>query len=59
MIRLYLKAYKPVELCQLYNALHVARNMIPDAGKSHPAADLDEVLSYLSGYMDAKGDSDK
>lgn len=57
MIRLYLNSYKPAELCQLYNALHVARNMIPDTDKSHPVSDLDEVLSYLSGYMDAKGDS--
>lgn len=59
MIRLYLKAYKPDELCQLYNALHVARSTIPDDGKSYPISDLDEALSYLSGYLDAKGDSGK
>lgn len=26
---------------------------------TNPANDLDEVLQYLSGYMDAKGDSAK
>lgn len=59
MIRLYLKNYKHVELVQLYNALLRARNMVKADVQTNPANDLDEVLQYLSGYMDAKGDSAK
>lgn len=59
MIRLYLKNYKHVELVQLYNALARARNMVKADVSTNPANDLDEVLQYLSGYMDAKGDSAK
>lgn len=59
MIRLYLKNYKHVELVQLYNALSRARNMVKADVPANPANDLDEVLQYLSGHMDAKGDSAK
>lgn len=59
MIRLYLKNYKHVELVQLYNALSRARNMVKADVPTNLANDLDEVLQYLSGYMDAKGDSAK
>ena len=59
VIRLYLKAYKPVELVQLYNALTVARAAVSSPAPSHVASDLDEIMVYLSGYMDAKGDSVK
>lgn len=59
MIRLYLKNYKHVELVKLYNALSCARNMVKADVPTNPANDLDEVLQYLSGYMDAKGDSAK
>lgn len=56
MIRLYLNNYKPAELVQLYNALSLARNTVKADITTNPANDLDEVLQYLSGYMDAKGD---
>lgn len=56
MIRLYLNAYKPVELVQLYNALSVARAAVSSPAPSHVASDLDEIMVYLSGYMDAKGE---
>ena len=59
MIRLYLKNYKPCELVQLYNALSLARSAVKTATPTNPAQDLDEILQYLSGYMDAKGDSEK
>ena len=59
MIRLYLKNYKPAELVQLYNALSLARSAVKTATSTNPAQDLDEILQYLSGYMDAKGDSKK
>jgi len=59
MIRLYLKAYKPVELVQLYNALSLARTMVKADVSTNTAKDLDEVLQYISGYMDAKGVSAK
>lgn len=59
MIRLYLKAYKPAELVQLYNALTVARATVSSPAQSHVASDLDEIIVYLSGYMDAKGESEK
>ena len=59
MIRLYLKNYKHVELVQLYNALWRARNMVKADIPTNPANDLDEALQYLSGYLDAKGDSVK
>lgn len=56
VIRLYLNAYKPVELVQLYNALSVARAAVSSPAPSHVASDLDEIMVYLSGYMDAKGE---
>lgn len=56
MIRLYLKNYKPAELVQLYNALLLARSMVKGVVPTNTAKDLDEVLQYMSGYMDAKGD---
>lgn len=59
MIRLYLKNYKPAELVQLYNALSLARAMVKANVPTNTAKDLDEVLQYMSGYMDAKGDSAK
>lgn len=59
MIRLYLKNYKPAELVQLYNALSLARTMAKADVPTNTAKDLDEVLQYISGYMDAKGDSAK
>lgn len=59
MIRLYLKNYKPAELVQLYNALSLARSVVKSSVPTNSAKDLDEVLQYMSGYMDAKGDSAK
>lgn len=59
MIRLYLKNYKPAELVQLYNALSLARSMANTDVPTNTVKDLDEVLQYISGYMDAKGDSAK
>lgn len=59
MIRLYLKNYKPTDLVQLYNALSLARTMVKGDVLTNTAKDLDEVLQYISGYMDAKGDSAK
>ena len=59
MIRLYLKNYKAAELVQLYNALSLARSVVKADIPTNPAQDLDEILQYLSGYMDAKGDSKK
>lgn len=59
MIRLYLKNYKPAELVQLYNALSLARSVVKADIPTNSAKDLDEVLQYMSGYMDAKGDSAK
>lgn len=59
MIRLYLKNYKPAELVQLYNALSLARTMVNTDVPTNTVKDLDEVLQYISGYMDAKGDSAK
>lgn len=59
VIRLYLKNYKPVELVQLYNALTVARAAVLSLAPSHVASDLDEIMVYLSGYMDAKRESTK
>lgn len=59
MIRLYLKNYKLVELVQLYNALSLARTMVKADVSTNTAKDLDEVLQYISGYMDARGDSAK
>ena len=54
MIRLYLKNYRSAELVQLYNALSLARStLVPDA-PTNPTKDLDELLVYLSGYMDGK-----
>ena len=59
MIRLYLKNYKPAELVQLYNALSLTRTMVNADVSTNTAKDLDDVLQYISGYMDAKGDSAK
>lgn len=59
MIRLYLNRYKPAELVQLYNALSLARIMVNADVPTSTSKDLDEVLQYISGYMDAKGDSAK
>ena len=59
MIRLYLKNYKPAELVQLYNALSLALAMVKADVPTNTAKDLDDVLQYISGYMDAKGDSAK
>ena len=59
MIILYQKNYKPAELVQLYNALSLARTMVKADVSTNTAKDLDEVLQYMSGYMDAKGDSAK
>ena len=59
MIRLYLKNYKPAELSQLYNALSFVRTMVKGDVPTNTAKDLDEALQYISGYMDAKGDSAK
>ena len=56
MIRLYLKNYKPAELVQLYSALSLASTMVKADVSTNTAKDLDEVLQYISGYMDAKGD---
>lgn len=54
MIRLYLKNYRPAELVQLYNALSIARSTVVAGVHTNPAKDLDELLVYLSGYMDGK-----
>ena len=54
MIRLYLKNYKPAELVQLYNAVSLARSSVAADVSTNPAKDLDELLVYLSGYMDGK-----
>lgn len=59
MIRLYLKNYKPAELVQLYNALSLARSVVKADISTNTAKDLDEVLQYMFGYMDAKEDSAK
>ena len=59
MIRLYLNNYKPAELVQLYNVLSLARTMVKADVPTNTVKDLDEVLQYISGYMDAKGDSAK
>lgn len=55
MIRLYLKNYRPAELVQLYKALSLARSTVAADVPTNPAKDLDELLVYLSGYMDGKG----
>lgn len=59
MIRLYLKNYKSSELVQLYNALSLARIMVKADVSTNTVKDLDEVLQYISGYMDAKENSAK
>ena len=59
MIRLFLKNYKPSELVQLYNVLALARIMVKVDVNTNTAKDLDEVLQYITGYMDAKGASAK
>ena len=59
MIRLYLKNYRATELDQLYNAMSLARSSVTSEVSGNPAKDLDELLVYLSGYMDAKGDTIK
>ncbi len=55
MNRLYLKNYKPDELVQLYNSLSPARSTV-EAHAMNTIKDLDEILVYLSGYMDGKDD---
>ncbi len=59
VIRLYLKNYKSAELLQLYNALTVARAVVSSSAPSNVASDLDDIMVYLSGYMDARGESAK
>lgn len=59
MIRLYLKNYKSAEVVQLYHTLSLARTMVKGDVPTNVAKDLDEVLQYISGYMDAKGYSAK
>ena len=54
MIRLYLKNYKPAELVQLYNALSLALSTVVADVPTNPANDLEQLLVYLSGYMDGK-----
>ena len=54
MIRLYLKNYRLAELVQLYNALSLARSAVLSDTPTNPSKDLDELLVYLSGYMDGK-----
>ena len=54
MIRLYLKDYCSAELIQLYNALEIARSTVVADAFKNTAKDLDEILVYLSGYMDGK-----
>ena len=54
MIRLYLKNYRPAELIQLYNAISVARSTVSADVSANTAKDLDELLVYLSGYIDGK-----
>lgn len=54
MIRLYLKNYRSAELVQLYNALSLARSSLVSDAIGNPTNDLDELLVYLSGYIDAK-----
>ena len=55
MIRLYLKNYRTAELVQLYNALSLARSTVVSDTPTNPSKDLDELLVYLSGYIDGKG----
>lgn len=59
MIRLYLKNYKSAELVQLYSVLSMARSAVTSPAPSQVTSDLDEILCYLTGYIDAKGDSAK
>lgn len=54
MIRLYLKNYRPDELAQLYNSIEIARSTVESDVPNSPAKDLDEILVYLSGYIDGK-----
>ena len=55
MIRLYLKNYRYAELVQLCNALSLARSAVVSDTPTNHSNDLDELLVYLSGYMDGKG----
>lgn len=57
MIRLFLKNYKESELRILYSALVVARTAVETTTPSNPMKDLDDVLQYIRGYIDAKGES--
>ena len=54
MIRLYLKNYKLAELVQLRDALSLARSTVVADVPTNQAKDLDELLVYLSGYIDGK-----
>ena len=59
MIRLFLKNYNESELRSLYSALVAARTAVETAIPSNPMKDLDDILQYICGYIDAKGDSAK
>lgn len=59
VIRLYLNSYKSDELVQLHKALSLARDAVTSPTPSHVVSDLDEILIYLTGYIDAMGDSAK
>lgn len=59
MIRVFLKNYKKSELRTLYSALVAARTAVETTTPSNPMKDLDDVLQYICGYIDAKGDSAK
>ena len=52
MIRLLLNPYSYEEALVLYSALVRARSFLSD-NPGKPAKDLDEALSYLTGYSDA------
>lgn len=59
MIRLFLKNYEESELRMLYSALVAARTAVETTTPSNPMKDLDDVLHYICGYIDAKGESAK
>lgn len=54
MIRLFLKNYSDAECVALYNALSIISHDIVQG--TEPRKDLDSVLDYLTGYMDARED---
>lgn len=59
VIRLYHKDYKSVELVQFYNALTVACAVVSSPAQSYVVSDLDEIMVYLYGYMDAREEAAK